>query len=150
MEGKANMRTHMRTIPEARADLAALRRHEQVSCRKSLALLRCNPHAGRPLRDGSGMRKLYVVPGQDPGSLIGRRPVRDANGFSDATQRIVFEAFSAPRTGEVLLVVWAVGLAHPQPGEPSVYELASRRRAAMIPTTTTRKDIRRTSRRTSG
>ena len=130
----------MRTIVapltvEVRAELDALDPRRAEIARRYIRRLRLQPDLGAPIKRGPlsrlGGRRVYFDVDDKPDDLFGNRPGPRRRGDQDLDQgpkwRIVYAARAAPRTGVLLIVVLAVGQAHPPGPQPTVYELAAQR-----------------------
>ena len=130
----------MRTIvapltAEVRAELDALDPRRAEIARRYIRRLRLQPDLGAPIERGPlrrlGGRRVYFDVDDNPDDLFGNRPGPRRRGNQDLEQgpkwRIVYAARAAPRTGVLLIVVLAVGRAHPPAPQPTVYELAAQR-----------------------
>ena len=135
----AGKRCTVRTIvaplaPEVRAELDALDRRRAEIARRYIRRLRLQPFLGAPI-------DADRLPPRWPARLLRRRrrprrPVRQPARAASARRpgprsgpewRIVYVARAAPRTEALLIVVLAVGQAHPPGPQPTVYELAAQR-----------------------
>ena len=128
----------MRTViaplhPEVEAELAALDARLQDVARRYIRRLAVEPYLGYPVGRGSlGTARCRAVRfdhGDDPGDLFGSRggPVGRRRGSSRGPRwRIVYWVRETRDRRLRIVVVLGVGVAHPQPGQRSAFELAAR------------------------
>ena len=130
----------MRTIvaplsAQVRAELDALDPRRAEIARRYIRRLRLQPYLGAPIERGPLSRlggwRVYFDVDDDPDDLFGNRPRPRRRGDQDLDRgpkwRIVYVARAARRTGVRLIVVLAVGRAHPPAPQSTVYELAAQR-----------------------
>ena len=130
----------MRTLvaplhPYVQLQLEALPRDIQDVAQGYLKLLRLDPYAGAVIDRGAlatyRARRIYISADDQPGNVFGARHhgSRSRSGTDETGPkwRLVYLLHEAPRTGVLVVQVLSLGLGHPDPGEPSAYELAERR-----------------------
>lgn len=130
----------MRTIvaplaPEVLTELHALDRKRAEIARRYIRRLRLEPDLGRPIKRGAlarlDGRRVYFDADDNPDDLFGNRPAARRRGNQDLGEgpqwRIVYVTRTAPRSELRVIVVLAVGQAHPPRSQPTVYELAAQR-----------------------
>ena len=129
----------MRTViaplhPEVEAELAALDARLQDVARRYIRRLAVEPYLGYPVGRGSlGTARCRAVRfdhGDDPGDLFGSRRRASRAGDEDPSRgprwRIVYWVRETRDRRLRIVVVLGVGVAHPQPGQRSAFELAAR------------------------
>ena len=129
----------MRTLiapldPEVESQLRGLDRKRAEIARRYIRRLMLEPYLGYPLRRGrlagERCRAVRFARGDDPDDLFGRRPRATRSGNQDPSLgpgwRIVYWVRETPDRRLRVIVVLAVGIAHPKPGQPSAFELAER------------------------
>ena len=119
---------------EVEAELAALDARLQDVARRYIRRLGLQPHLGYPLERGrlaeEQCRAVRFDRDNNPDDLFGGRRIASRTADEDPSSgprwRIVYWP-AETRDREVrLIVVLAVGIAHPQPGQRSAFELAAR------------------------
>ena len=128
----------MRTLiapldPGVESQLRGLDRKRAEIARRYIRRLALEPHLGYPLRRGrlagERCRAVRFDRGDDPDDLFGRRPRATRTGNQDPSLgpgwRIVYWVRETPDRRLRVIVVLAVGIAHPNPGAPSAFDLAS-------------------------
>jgi hypothetical protein len=126
--------------PEVEAQLAALDARLAGIARRYIRRLALEPRLGAPVLRGPlaafGVRRIYFDRRSAPGDLLRSRAPAARRGNQDLATgprwRIVYWVEEAPRAGVRLIVVLAVGEAHPRPPRPTVYELAWTTLAALL------------------
>jgi hypothetical protein len=127
------VRTVIAPLPrEVRAQIDALDRRLAGIARRYIRRLALEPQLGAPLCRGPlagfGVRRVYFDRCSVPGDLLRSRAPTARRGNQDLAAgprwRIVYWVEEAPRAGLRLIVILAVGEAHPRPPRHSVYELA--------------------------
>ncbi|MGH2949263.1 MAG: hypothetical protein ACRDPC_23915 [Solirubrobacteraceae bacterium] len=116
---------------EVEAQLAALDRRRERIARRYVARLRLEPLLGVPVERGAlasyGCRRVYFDRDSRPDDVFAA-PGASRRGDEDPSRgpkwRIVYWIREAPQTGVRLLIILAVGEGHPDPGQPTAYELA--------------------------
>jgi hypothetical protein len=129
------VRTVIAPLPrEVEAQLAALDRRLAEIARRYIRRLALEPQLGHPLARGylgsRSVRAVYFDRTSDPDDLFGARRGSRRAGNEDPCEgprwRVVYRA-AETRDGELrVIVVLGVGVAHPEPGEESIYVAAER------------------------
>ena len=127
------MRTVISPLPhEVEAHLDHLDARLAGIARRYIRRLALEPQLRHPLTRGylasRGVRAVYFDRSSDPDDLFGRRRPRRRAGGQDLAAgprwRVVYRA-AETRDGELrVIVVLGVGVAHPAPGEESIYVAA--------------------------
>ena len=128
----------MRTLiaplgPGVESQLRGLDRKRAEIARRYIRRLTLEPYLGYPLRRGrlagERCRAVRFDRGDDPDDLFGRRPRTTRTGNQDPSLgpgwRIVYWVRETPDRRLRVIVVLAVGIAHPNPGAPSAFDLAT-------------------------
>jgi hypothetical protein len=127
------VRTVIAPLPrEVDAQIDALDRRLADIARRYIRRLALEPQLGAPVCRGPltafDVRRVYFDTCSVPSDLLRSRAPGARRGNQDLAAgprwRIVYWAEEAPRAGVRLIVILAVGEAHPRPPQPSVYELA--------------------------
>ena len=135
------MRTIIAPLPrEVEAQIEALDRRLAGIARRYIRRLALEPQLGARVCRGPlvafGARRVYFDKCSVPGDLLRSRAPAVRRGDQDLAAgprwRIVYWVEEAPRAGVRLIVILAVGEAHPRPPRPSVYEIAWTRLAALL------------------
>lgn len=134
----------MRTLiaplaPEVEQQLAALSRRRQEIGRRYIRRLALDPYLGYQLQRGllaqEECRAVRFDRDSDPDDLFGARPTASRRGDQDPSAgprwRVVYWMRETIDQQLRLIVVLAVGIAHPQPGQSSVFEAAERQLTAL-------------------
>ena len=129
----------MRTViaplhPEVEAQLRALDRKRAQIARRYIRRLALEPYLGYPLQRArlasERCRAVRFDRGDDPGELFGGRRRATRAGNEDPSRgprwRIVYWVRETPDRRLRVIVVLSVGVAHPDPGAPSAFDLANR------------------------
>jgi hypothetical protein len=129
------VRTVIAPLPrEIEAQIDALDRRLAGIARRYIRRLALEPQLGHPLTRGylasRGVRAVYFDRASRPDDLFGaRRPQRrrrDQDACDGPRWRVVYRA-AQTRDGQLrVIVVLGVGVAHPKPGEESIYAAAER------------------------
>ena len=135
----------MRTViaplgQQVAAQLAALDPRLAGIARRYIRRLALEPQLGAPVTRGPlaafRVRRVYFDERSAPGDLSRSRAPAARRGDQDLAAgprwRIVYWLEEAPSAGVRLIVILAVGEAHPRPAQASVYELAWTRLAALL------------------
>jgi len=121
--------------PEVESQLRGLDRKRGEIARRYIRRLALEPHVGYPLRRGrlAGERCRAVRFDHDhrPEELFGPRHRSPRRGDQDPSEagpkwRIVYWPAETPDRDLRLIVVLAVAIAQPKPGQPTAFELAER------------------------
>ena len=129
----------MRTViaplhPEVEAQLRALDRRRGDIARRYIRRLALQPHLGYPLQRGAlaseRCRAVRFDRGDDPDDLFGNRRRATRAGDEDPARgprwRIIYWVRDTPDRRLRMIVVLAVGVAHPEPGALSAFDRADR------------------------
>jgi hypothetical protein len=129
------VRTVIAPLPwEVEAQLAAIDARLAGIARRYIRRLALEPRLGHPLARGylasRGVRAVYFDRASNPDDLFGARRGERRSGDQDPSDgprwRVVYRA-AETRDGELrVIVVLGVGVAHPEPGEESIYVAAER------------------------
>ncbi len=128
----------MRTIiaplhPKVQQELRVLDRRRAEIARRYIRRLALEPYLGYPLQRGrlasERCRAVRFDRGDDPDDLFGARPRATRSGDQDPScgprWRIVYWVRETPDRRLRVIVVLAVGVAHPNPGARSAFDLAT-------------------------
>jgi hypothetical protein len=135
------VRTVIAPLPrQVEAQLAAVDARLAGIARRYIRRLALEPQLGAPVMRGPlsafRVRRIYFDERSAPGDLLRSRAPAARRGDQDIAAgprwRIVYWLEEAPRAGVRLIVLLAVGEAHPRPPQPSVYELAWTRLTALL------------------
>jgi hypothetical protein len=119
--------------PEVESQLRGLDRRRADIARRYIRRLMLEPYLGYPLRRGrlasERCRAVRFDRGDDPDDLFGGRPRATRAGNQDPSRgpawRIVYWVRETPDRRLRVIVVLAVGIAHPSPGTLSAFDLAT-------------------------
>jgi hypothetical protein len=120
--------------PDVQAQLRALDRRRAEIARRYIRRLALQPHLGYPLQRGAlageRCRAVRFDRGDDPDDLFGNRRRATRAGDEDPARgprwRIIYWVRDTPNRRLRLVIVLAVGVAHPDPATPSAFDLAGR------------------------
>jgi hypothetical protein len=129
------VRTVIAPLPrEVEAQIDALDRRLAGIARRYIRRLALEPQLGHPLTRGHlasrGVRAVYFERASRPDDLFGARRGQRRRGDQDVCDgprwRAVYRV-AETRDGQLrVIVVLGVGVAHPKPGEESIYAAAER------------------------
>ena len=120
-------------LPDVEAELAALPPRLREIARRYIRRLALEPYLGYRLQRGrlaeEQCRAVRFNEDHRPGELFGPRHRSPRRGDQDPSEagppwRIVYWPGQTPDRELRLIVVLAVGIAHPKPGQRSAFELA--------------------------
>jgi hypothetical protein len=122
------------------AQLRALDRRRADVARRYIRRLALEPLLGAPVTcgplTGHPVRRVYFDADSAPGDLLRSRAPAARRGDQDPAAgprwRIVYWMREAPTASVRLIVILAIGEAHPDPPTSTVYELAWTRLQAML------------------